>query len=439
MVQTMIERRDFLRTLAATGVTYSIATRATAETIQATSTSDRTYWLNVLTRLADPILTNLAQQRLKERMPVEAAPGMEVDRREYAHLEALGRLLAGIAPWLELDSAPSEEGQLREKYCVLSRRALDAATDPKSRDYMNFTKGGQPLVERCLSGPGDICAHLKKLWTKLDVRTQSNVITALRATRVIKPGFNNWLMFSAMIEAALASLGEQWDQMRVDYAVRQHEQWYKGDGTYGDGPDFHWDYYNSFVIQPMLIDVLGMVAKQGNAWNEFLSKGGGEGASLRCNTRAIDLAGRNLPAVGRSITYRFGAFQLLGQLALMRQLPTELNAVTSEICFDCSYPSHDRSTRDVRQRRLADNRVLRASTEPGREIHFNRQPLPLRRWSTAIGLPVSDDFWVGPQNGLDSQEVVVRQRHACGSRTLMPGVTFILLKVANDDERTFHL
>ncbi len=26
--------------------------------------------------------------------------------------------------------------------------------------------------------------------------------------------------------------------MRIDYAVRQHEQWYKGDGTYGDGPDF---------------------------------------------------------------------------------------------------------------------------------------------------------------------------------------------------------
>ena len=44
--------------------------------------------------------------------------------------------------------------------------------------------------------------------------------------------------------------------MRVDYALRQHEQWYKGDGAYGDGPEFHWDYYNSFVIHPMLLDVL---------------------------------------------------------------------------------------------------------------------------------------------------------------------------------------
>ena len=25
--------------------------------------------------------------------------------------------------------------------------------------------------------------------------------------------------------------------------------------VYGDGPDFHFDYYNSFVIQPMLLDI----------------------------------------------------------------------------------------------------------------------------------------------------------------------------------------
>jgi hypothetical protein len=40
----------------------------------------------------------------------------------------------------------------------------------------------------------------------------------------------------------------------VTTAVNVHETWYKGDGFYGDGPDFHWDYYNSFVIQPMLLE-----------------------------------------------------------------------------------------------------------------------------------------------------------------------------------------
>ena len=47
--------------------------------------------------------------------------------------------------------------------------------------------------------------------------------------------------------------------MRIDYALRQHDQWCKGDGLYGDGASFHFDYYNSFVIQPMLVDILDAV------------------------------------------------------------------------------------------------------------------------------------------------------------------------------------
>jgi len=54
-------------------------------------------------------------------------------------------------------------------------------------------------------------------------------------------------------------MGERWDGMRIDYAVREHQQWYLGDGVYGDGPHFHWDYNNAFVIQPMLVDVLANI------------------------------------------------------------------------------------------------------------------------------------------------------------------------------------
>jgi hypothetical protein len=395
----MIERRDFLRTLAATGLTYSVATSTSARaslTIQTTSTPDRTYWINVLTRLANPILTNLAEQRLKERMPIEAAQGLMADRREYTHLEAVGRLLAGIAPWLDVDSVSGEEGQLREKYSVLARRALDAATDPQSRDFMNFTKGGQPLVDAAFLAQAILRAP-KELWAKLEARTQSNVITALKATRVIKPGFNNWLLFSAMIEAALAAMGQQWDQMRVDYAVRQHEQWYKGDGTYGDGPEFHWDYYNSFVIQPMLIDVLGAVSKQTNAWNEIYQKVMNRARRYAAIQERMISPEGTFPAIGRSIAYRFGAFQLLGQMALIRQLPSELK------------PAQVRSALTAVIKRMIE--------APGTfdkdgwlTIGFcGHQPsLGERYISTGslylcavgllpLGLPATDDFWTGPQ------------------------------------------
>jgi hypothetical protein len=320
----MIERRKFLQVVAASGLAGSLFTPAQAIESKLPGNADRAYWLSVLKRLADPILVNLAQQRLKERMPVEAAAGTTSERRNYSHLEAFGRLLAGISPWLELNVTAGEEGKLSDRYATLARQALDAATNPASRDFMNFTKGGQPLVDAAFLAQGILRAP-QELWYKLAPKTQENVIAALKSTRVIKPGFNNWLLFSAIIEAALSSLGQQWDQMRVDYAVRQHEQWYKGDGIYGDGPDFHWDYYNSFVIQPMLVDVLGAVSKTVPAWEELHQK-----VMVRARRyaaiqeRMISPEG-TFPGLGRSITYRFGAFQLLGQMALMRQLPPELS------------------------------------------------------------------------------------------------------------------
>ncbi len=92
------------------------------------------------------------------------------------------------------------------------------------------------------------------------------MIAALKATRTRKPVYSNWLLFSAMIETFLYRVGEDWDQMRVDYAIRSHENWYIGDGVYGDGPDYHADYYNSFVIQPMLVDILDAVHALDPEW-----------------------------------------------------------------------------------------------------------------------------------------------------------------------------
>src|SRR5436309_13361585 len=102
-------------------------------------------------RLADPVLTNLASGTLKARMPVEQAAG--TDRRPVTHLEALGRLLAGIAPWLELhqeatpararasaNDATGSEESLGRQYAVLARAAIARAVDPDSPDFMNFTR-----------------------------------------------------------------------------------------------------------------------------------------------------------------------------------------------------------------------------------------------------------------------------------------------------------
>ena len=46
------------------------------------------------------------------------------------------------------------------------------------------------------------------------------------------------------------------DQYRLSTILNRIESFYVGDGWYSDGPKFHMDYYNSWVIHSMLVDVL---------------------------------------------------------------------------------------------------------------------------------------------------------------------------------------
>jgi hypothetical protein len=313
-----MNRREFLTAAGTVGVAPMVGRQRAPNQTGDAGLADRAFWVSVMVRLADPVLKNLANGTLKARMPVEQAPG--ADRRAVSHLEALGRLIAGMAPWLELASDGDSEGRLRAEYADLVRRAIARAVDPASPDSLNFTRDRQPLVDAAFLAQGVLRAP-RALREGLGADTTRQLVAALESTRTITPGFNNWLLFSATVEAALARLGAAWDRMRVDYALRQHDQWYKGDGVYGDGPAFHWDYYNSFVIQPMLLDVLDVFRDEMPAWKDLAAR-----VELRARRYAAILErliapDGTFPAVGRSIAYRFGAFQLLAQVALRKALP----------------------------------------------------------------------------------------------------------------------
>jgi len=278
---------------------------------------ERAYLVKSLVRIADPVLTALSKNELKQQMPVEAKTG---DRKNYTYLEAFGRLLAGMAPWLELGPDQTPEGVLRKKYIELARTGLHNATDPNSVDFMNFNKGAQPVVDAAFLAQALLRAP-HQLWDPLDTPTKANIIAAFKSSRVITPGYNNWLLFSATIEAALLKFDNYGDRMRMDYAIKQHQLWYKGDGLYGDGADFHWDYYNSFVIQPMLLDVLQTLQNAGidqKSTHDTALKRARRYAAIQ--ERLISPEG-TYPPIGRSLAYRFGAFQLLSKIVLMHALP----------------------------------------------------------------------------------------------------------------------
>jgi hypothetical protein len=314
----MTNRRRFFQSVAASGVAAAAAGGAPEP-----AESDREYWLRTLQKLAEPVLRNLAAGTLKRNMPVECATGNVADRRKYTHLEAIGRLLTGIAPWLEAGLEAGAEHDLQQQYAGLAREAIRLATDPASPDFLNFKDGSQPLVD-CGFLAQALLRAPNELWKKLDAGTRKNLAAALQSSRVITPGFNNWLMFAATVEAALAMMGEHWDGMRIDYAIRQHQQWYVGDGLYGDGPRFHWDYYNSFVIQPMLLDVLRNMAPGSRGLEAFLPDTMTRAKRYAAIQERLISPEGTFPAIGRSIAYRTGAFQLLAQMALLGELPAPL-------------------------------------------------------------------------------------------------------------------
>src|SRR5580765_2229570 len=100
-----MERRDFLRA-ASLAPAVALAGRPLASPPELPH-SGREQWLRYLHRLSDPVLTNLAGGTLRARMPVEQAEG--ADRKGVTHLEAFGRLLTGLAPWLELQVLDDEQ------------------------------------------------------------------------------------------------------------------------------------------------------------------------------------------------------------------------------------------------------------------------------------------------------------------------------------------
>lgn len=287
------------------------------------SKTDREYWVEKAYQMAKPVLENLARGTLRQNMPVEQFEGSKRD--EYAHLEAVGRLLCGLAPWFEVseDSIPKQEAGLRNELLKYAHRGLRNAVDPDSPDYLNFRGWGQPLVDAAFLAQAFLRSP-EQLWGGLDEQTRQRMITEMKATRNTLPSYNNWLLFSATVEAFLREFDGSCDLMRTDYAFRQLEEWYVGDGQYSDGPTYHNDYYNSFVIQPMLVDAGRVMNRyhKGNALYsdqryERLLRRAGRYAAVQ--ERSISPEG-TFPVVGRSILYRTGCLQGLAQASQLKLL-----------------------------------------------------------------------------------------------------------------------
>lgn len=264
----------------------------------------RERWVDSLTTMAYPVLYHASRGELKAVMPLEGSPS----RADCTHLEALGRTICGIAPWLAATHLSSQEEERRQQFQQMALQAIAHAVNPDSPDYMSFCGTRQNLVDVAFLCHGILRAP-KQLWEPLPEKTQRQLVAAVKSSRAILPGFNNWLMFSAMVEAFLYAVGEpDWDCMRVDYALRQTEQWYVGDSWYSDGPVFHFDYYNSLVIQPMMLDILSVLSGVKPHWDAMAPRAMDRAKRHAAILERLIAPDGSYPIFGRSVAYRYGVF-----------------------------------------------------------------------------------------------------------------------------------
>lgn len=325
-----MQRRDLFKTLAAGAALGGLPATALSAPAAAATTGalDRAYMAGLLQKMAEPVLTNMARSELKQRFALEVSPTWDGRDRNVAYLECFGRLIAGLAPWLALPDDASAEGKTRARLRQLALQSYTHSVDPNSPDYLAWRGHGQTLVDSAYFTNALMRAP-KALWEPLDATTKQRIIAEIKGLRRIEPPYINWLLFAAMNEAWLLSIGEEADPLRTNVAIRKVNEWYVGDGWIKDGESFHFDYYSSFVMYPMLFEILEVLERhKAPFWN-------GKPAELRAQAlRRMQRYGEHLerfispqgtfPPIGRSLTYRSASFQPLALLAWRKQLPKSL-------------------------------------------------------------------------------------------------------------------
>ena len=378
--------------LVLTAIALSISISALAQ-----NTSDRQFTADLAYKISEPVLRNMSNGELKKNMQIEVSPHWYDGRnKDVTYMEAFGRLMAGIAPWLNLPDDNTAEGKQRKQLREWALKSYAHSVDPESPDYLLWRIESQPLVDAAFIAQSFIRAP-KQLWEPLDDLTKQRYIKEFTLMRRITPSYNNWLLFSATIEAFLMSIDQPYDAFRISMALRKTNEWYVGDGFYADGQNFSFDYYNSYVIQPMYLEVLEIcVNKKRIAKQEELDIAIARIQRYSTILERLISPEATFPAFGRSITYRTGAFQALALISWKEMLPKNLtegqvrNALTS---VTRRMFSHESNFNDKGFLQLGF-----VGHQPGlSDGYTNNGSLYLTSFSLLpLGLPASHSFWTSP-------------------------------------------
>lgn len=265
----------------------------------------RSYWISRLERIVTPVMLDLSKDSLSEKMP-------KFQNEDSKSLEAFGRTFCGISRWLELKDTTEEENK-RKYYRNLAVKCIRNGFNSDFKDAFNFDNGIQPIVDAAYFAQGLL--RCPRVWNMIDEKTQAKIITAFKDLRRIKPFGNNWLLFASMLESFIYDKTGECDEDRLLNGIFSFIYgFYVGDGFYGDGNDFVYNYYNSYVIHPMLMDILlciqnynhgdlrDCLALEKNRYERY----------VQLLERQISENG-TIPVYGRTVTCRLGALNAIAE------------------------------------------------------------------------------------------------------------------------------
>ncbi len=296
--------------------------------LEAPQQLDRAYWCSLLYQMAEPVLRNMAEGKLQTTMQTEVSPTWDGRNAKVIYMEAFGRLMAGVAPWLSLPDDETEEGKQRQQLRTWALKSYAHAVDPASPDYLLWEGEGQALVDAAYVAESFLRAY-DQLWMPLDEKTKERYIACFTRLRAIDPPYTNWLLFSSTIEAFLAKAGAAYDTYRVNSAIRKVEEWYTGDGWYADGPSFAFDYYSSYVFHAMYLETLQAMkdarARTRIHYGDYYRRALRRARKFSLVLERMISPEGTFPVFGRSIPYRMAAMQPLALMAWYEQLPAGLS------------------------------------------------------------------------------------------------------------------
>jgi hypothetical protein len=375
---------------------------------------DRAYMAALAQRMAEPVLSLMSRAELQKKFPLEVSPTWDGRDKRVAYLECFGRLMGGVAPWLALPADGTAEGQVRKRLQQMALQSYANSVDPKSPDRMLWEGQGQVLVDSAYYTNALMRAP-QTLWEPLDRTTKGRIVSVIKGLRKIDPPYTNWLLFAAMNEAWLMSIGEEYDPMRMNLAIRKVNEWYAGDGWIKDGETFHFDYYNSYVIYPMLFEVLEVVARfKGPFWNgkpqDLLKQ-----ALMRMQRHAEHLERfispeGTYPPIGRSITYRTAAFQPLALLAWRKQLPASLPEGQVRAALRAVHKAVWTAPSNFTPDGFLTIGFAGHQPELGDWYSNNGSMYIASESLLALGLPATDSYWTAPAADWTQKKAFTGQR-----------------------------